>query len=110
MLNAHHERAAFEAWVSDWTALPLDGDIVYADPKTRIAWRAWRDRAAAAPQAPEVAPLVAALESCAALFSNIASYEDGHRYTATLGAKFAREAIAAAQPQMSLDGVKDIPL
>jgi hypothetical protein len=45
-----------------------------------------------------VAPLnlVEALKSCAVLFDNIASYEDGHRYTATLGAKGARAAIAAA--------------
>lgn len=37
----------------------------------------------------------AALESCAVLFDNIASYEDGHQYTAKLGAKGARTALAA---------------
>lgn len=39
--------------------------------------------------------LRAALESCAVLLDNIASYEDGHQYTAKLGAKGARTAIAA---------------
>jgi len=96
-MNTHPERAGFEAWAADWTALPLDGDIVYADPRTRIAWRAWRARAAAAQPAAELAPLVAALASCAALFDDIASYEDSHRYTATLGAKGARDAIAKAK-------------
>ena len=39
--------------------------------------------------------LRAALESCAVLLDNIASYEDGHQYTAKLGAKGARTALAA---------------
>jgi hypothetical protein len=47
--------------------------------------------------------LVEALKLCAVLFDNIASYEDGHRYTATLGAKGARAAIAATPTKLAAD-------
>ncbi len=40
---------------------------------------------------------MAALESCAVIFDGIASYEDGHQYTARIGAKGARAAIDAAR-------------
>jgi phage shock protein A len=41
-----------------------------------------------------IAELEAALESCAVLFDDIASYEDGHQYTAKTGSKGARAALA----------------
>ena len=50
----------------------------------------------------------AALESCAVLFDNIASYEDGHQYTAKLGAKGARTALAALA-SLNPPSAKEVP-